>query len=95
MCVDLGGDHAGVARARRFDALLVAAVAELDEALVVEPEPRDAAFLRRLDQRARRGTEGAPLRHVQEIVVVGEPRGDEGRVEIGRASCRERVLACV
>ena len=54
---DLDGGVRGLAGQRRLDALLVLALADLDQAGVVQPHPGDVARLGRLHQRQRRGAE--------------------------------------
>ena len=67
---DLGRDHRGVAGRRGLDALLVLAVAHLDQALVVEPEPGNASRLGRLDERAGGRAQRLLLGQMQKVVVV-------------------------
>ena len=45
-------------------------MAELDEALVVEPEPGNVAFLGGLDQRGRTGAQRPALRVTDEVVPL-------------------------
>ena len=52
-----------------LDALLVLAVPELHQRLVVETQPRDAARLGGAHQRVGRGTERAPLREADELIA--------------------------
>jgi hypothetical protein len=74
----------------RPDALLVAAVAELHERLVVEADPRDVAPLGGADQRARRRAELPALGEGDQLVerlLEVEARGHEGA---GREVRREQ-----
>ena len=52
----------GLAGDRGLDALLVLAMAELHQRLVVQPDPGDVPFFRRLDQRSRGGAKLLALR---------------------------------
>ena len=68
--------HRDVRRAagdRRLDALLILAVAELHERLIVEPQPRNAARFRRTHQRCGRRSERAALREADEVVARFRP----------------------
>ena len=56
-----------------LDALLVFAVAELHQRLLVEAQPRDAAILRRLHQRGGRRCQRAPLGVADEAVALHFP----------------------
>ena len=56
---------------RRLDPLLVAAVAELDQALLVEPDPRDPALLGGPDERHRARPERPALGEADELVALG------------------------
>jgi hypothetical protein len=71
---ELGRDERGLAGNRGADALLVLAVAELDEAGFVEPHHRDSAPLRLVHQRLGGGAEGVAadeaLQRVQPAVEV-------------------------
>src|SRR5690606_33394938 len=60
-------------RDRGLDALLVLAVAELDERVLVEPEPGDVPPRRRVHERLRARAELAPLREADEGVALGLP----------------------
>ena len=69
----------------RLDALLVFAVAELHQRLVVEAQPGDAAALGRAHQRGGRGAERAALREADELIArlgpvpaVAAPRRPDG-----------------
>ena len=53
---------------RRADALLVDALAELHQAVAVEPDPRDVARDRLVDDRLRRGPERRALRDADEAL---------------------------
>ena len=64
---DLDGDVARLGGDRGLDALLVLAVTELHEAVVVEAHPRDVARLGGAHERARRRAELAALREVDEL----------------------------
>ncbi len=84
----------------RLDALLVLAVAELDQRLVVEPQPRDAALLGGVHQRGRRRPERAPLREADVLVARRRPvpalgHGAGGAQLVGqqRAQQAQRQLA--
>ena len=65
---DLDGGVRGLAGQRRLDPLLVLALADLDQARVVQPHPGDVAGLRRADQRQRRGPERAAAGEIVEVV---------------------------
>ena len=67
----LDGDVRGAAGDGCLDPLLVAAVAELDQALVVEPDPGNPPLLRRPHQRHGAGAERAPLGKPDELVPLG------------------------
>ena len=69
----LDGDVRGTARHRGLDALLVLAVAELHQRLVVQAQPRDAALLGRRDQRCRGGSQCTALREADELVARLRP----------------------
>ncbi len=73
---DFNGDMRGLRRQRRLDPLLVLALADLDQAGVVEPVDRNVAGLGRTHQFHGRGPQGTPFGIVQEIIDV--------LVEIGR-----------
>ena len=73
-------------RDRGLDALLVLAVAELDEAVVVEAHPRDVARLGGAHERARRRAELAPLREVDELDELGREVERGGAARIALAS---------
>ena len=71
------GDVAGLACDGRLDALLVSSKTELHEALGVEPDPGNVAFLRRPHQRGRAGPQGAPLRPADQLIaLLGEVEVD-------------------
>src|SRR5690606_9621370 len=69
----LDGDVARLARDRGLDPLLVLSVAELDEAVAVEPEPRDVPCAGRVYERLRARPELAPLRVEDERVALSLP----------------------
>ena len=69
----LDGDVRRAAGDRGLDALLVLAVAELHQRLVIEPHPGDVARLRGPDQRGGRRAERAPLREADELVARHRP----------------------
>ena len=71
---------AGLAGHRGLDALLVASVAELHQAVVVKPDPRDSAFLRRANQGGGARPQGTALGEADEVVERG---GEIEIVEIG------------
>ena len=84
----------------RLDALLVLAVAELDQRLVVEPEPRDATLLGGVHERGRGRPERAPLREADVLVARSRPvpalrHGAGGTNPVGqqRAQQAERQFA--
>ena len=58
---------------RGLNALLILAVAQLHERLIVEPQPRNAARLRGTHQRRGRRTERPTLREPDEIVARLRP----------------------
>src|SRR6185369_13362561 len=64
------GDVRRAARDRRLDALLIAAVAKLDETLLVQPQPRDVACFGRMDDTRRARPEGATLCVANELVAT-------------------------
>jgi hypothetical protein len=64
------GNVAGFAGRSGLDALLVPAVSKLHQAVLIQPEPRDMSFLRRVDQRCRTRPERAPLRVANERVPL-------------------------
>ena len=66
---ELDRDVRGAAGDRRPDALLVLAVAELNERLVVEAQPGDAARFGGAHQGCRGGPERAALREADELVA--------------------------
>ena len=66
---DLDGDVPRLAGDRRLDALLVLAVAELHEALVIEPDPRDVARFGSAHECSRARSQGAALREADELVA--------------------------
>ena len=70
---ELDRDVRRAARDGCLDALLVLAVAELDQRLVVEPEPRDAALLGGMDERGRGGPERATLRKTDVFIARSGP----------------------
>ena len=81
---DLDGDVRGLAGQRRLDALLVLALADLDQARVVEAHPGDVARLGRAHQRQRRRPERAAAGEIVEVVdrlgdveAVAFARGDQ------------------
>ena len=59
---NLDRDVLGLAGDRGLNTLLVLAMAELDQRLVVQPDPGDVAFFGRLDQRGGRGAKLLALR---------------------------------
>jgi hypothetical protein len=63
-------DVPGLAGDRGLDALLVLAVAELDQRVVVEAHPRDVAGLGGAHQRAGRRTELATLGQRDQLVEL-------------------------
>ena len=63
-------DVARVTGRRRLDPPLVLAVTKLHQAVAVEPDPRHAAFFRRLHQRAGAGPERAVLRVTDKAVAL-------------------------
>ncbi len=68
--------HRDVGRAsgdRRLDALLVLAVTELHQRLIVQAQPRDAAVLGGAHQRGRRGAERAALGEADELIARLRP----------------------
>ena len=65
----LDRDVAGLAGRRRLDALLVAAMAELDQAVAIQPQPRDIAFFRGPHQRGCARPERAGLCVTDEAVA--------------------------
>ena len=84
---DLDGDVARLGRDRRLDALLVLAVAELHEAVVVQAQPRDVALLGGAHERAGRRAELTALREVDELDELGL---EVERRLVGSASPRGR-----
>ena len=70
---ELDRDVRRAAGDRRLDALLVLAVAQLDQRLVVEPQPRDVALVGGVYQRGRRRAERAALREADVLVAGGGP----------------------
>ena len=81
--------HGHVRRAagdRCLDALLVAAVAELDETLVVQPKPGDAALFRRVHDARGAGAEGAALRIANEVVAA-----DDQVERVVEVACRAQL----
>ncbi len=85
---ELDRDVRGPSGHGRLDALLVLAVAELHQRLVVQAQPRNAAGLGRLYQRAGRGTERAALGEADELIArrvpAPVPRHAAGRAQLGR-----------
>jgi hypothetical protein len=81
-------DVAGAPGDRGLDALLELAVAELDQALFVQPQPGDVALLGGLHQRRRGRPERAPLRVADELLARFGPlppfRHDALRAQFGR-----------
>ena len=66
-------DRTGARGHRRADALLVDALAELDEARAAESDPRDVARDGLVDDRLRRRPEGAPLGEADQVLeLLGE-----------------------
>jgi hypothetical protein len=63
-------DLMGLASDRRLDAPLIAAVAELDQAALVEADPGDVALARRLDQGRGAGPQLPALGEADEIVAL-------------------------
>ncbi|MDQ1131542.1 hypothetical protein QE386_000137 [Pseudoxanthomonas winnipegensis] len=59
---------------RGLDALLIVAVAELDQRMGVQPQPRNAARLRRRDQRGGGRAQCAPL-GIEDVVDLGRVPG--------------------
>ena len=78
---DLDGGVRGLAGQRRLDALLVLALADLDEAGVVEAHPGDVAGLGRADEGEGGGAEGAAA---GEMVEVVDRLGDVGALAVAR-----------
>ena len=73
---DLHRDMVRLAGDRRLDALLVLAVPELDQAVVVEPQPRDVTLVGRPHQRRRARPQRAALGGLNELVALqGEHEG--------------------
>jgi hypothetical protein len=70
---ELDRDMRGASGDSRLDALLVLAVAELDQRLLVQPQPGDAALLGRPHQRRRRRPQRAALGVADEVVARGLP----------------------
>ena len=66
----LDGDVRGAAGDGRLDPLLIPPVPELDQALVVEPDPGNPPLLRRPHQRHGAGAERAPLGEPDELVPL-------------------------
>src|SRR5262249_58335321 len=66
---ELDGDVRGAAGDGRLDALLVPAVTELHQRLVVQAQPRNAARLGGAHQRHGRGAERAALGEADELVA--------------------------
>ena len=56
------------------------ALAELDEAVAVEPDPRDVALCGLVDEGLRRRAEGLPLGHPDEPLQLGREVEGDGRV---------------
>ena len=77
---DLDGGVRGLAGQRRLDPLLVLALADLDQAGVVQPHPGDVARLGRAHQRQRRRPERAAR---GEAVEVLDRLGDVDAVVLG------------
>ena len=72
---------------RRADPLLVDAVAELDERMAVEPDERDVAAHRLVDQRLRRRPERPPFGERDQLLEL------DGEVEqVGRVGRRDEVV---
>ena len=70
---DIDGDGRCPRGHRRADPLLVDAVAELDERMAVEPDERDVAAHRLVDQRLRRWPERPPFGERDQLLeLVGE-----------------------
>ncbi len=69
---DVDGDRRRLRRHGRPDALLVDALAELDEAVTVEADVRDVAADRLVDERLGRRAEGLPLGEADEAFELGE-----------------------
>ena len=70
---DIDGDGRCPRGHRRADPLLVDAVAELDERMAVEPDERDVAAHRLVDQRLRRRPERPPFGERDQLLeLVGE-----------------------
>jgi hypothetical protein len=65
---DLDGDMRRLARDGSLDALLVSAVPELDQRVLVQPQPGNLALFGRLDQRGRAGTQFLALGEADELV---------------------------
>src|SRR5882762_2795734 len=59
----------GAAGDRRLDALLVLAMTQLHQRLIIEPKPRNAAVFRGTYQGSRRGPERATLREADELIA--------------------------
>jgi hypothetical protein len=76
---DVDGDRRRLRRHRGADPLRVDALPELDEGVLVEPDPRDVARDRLVDDRLRRRPERRALGAADEVVALGLP------VEVGVA----------
>ena len=74
---------------RGLDPLLEASVAELDQALAVEPQPGDVALFGRRHQRGRARTQGLALGEADEPVAAAL-EVEMLRVEIGRPQIRRQ-----
>ena len=70
---ELDGDVGRAAGDRRLDALLVPAMPELDQGLVIEPQPRDVPLLGRVHQRGGGRSERAALRKADVFVARRRP----------------------
>ena len=82
---ELHRDVRGASGDGRLDALLEASIAQLDQRLAVEPDPRDVARLGGLHDRRRARSECAALREADERVAL--PREVE---RVGLLACAQR-----
>ena len=86
---ELHGDVRGATGDGRLDALLVPAVTELHQRLLVQAQPWDAARFGGAHQRGGRGSEGAALREADELVTSLRP-GPPRRHDVGRPQLRRQ-----